>query len=146
MDAELLRQYLEFYQDLGIKTLYRREAVAGPAPIPIPMDLPPLAPVGQALPPANPAPSDLPPLAPTGATPLKIVEDTGRSEPHASLPLLSDALPPSRRSGAGASACQPRPDGSSPSRPNRRHAPQDRRRHRRLPPLPPIRRDRKSTR
>ena len=26
MDAELIRGYLEFYQDLGIKTLYRREA------------------------------------------------------------------------------------------------------------------------
>ena len=26
MDAEQLRQYLEFYQDLGIRTLYRREA------------------------------------------------------------------------------------------------------------------------
>jgi hypothetical protein len=26
MDAELLRQYLEFYQDLGIKTLYRQPA------------------------------------------------------------------------------------------------------------------------
>ena len=24
MDAEILRQYLEFYQDLGIKTLYRQ--------------------------------------------------------------------------------------------------------------------------
>jgi uracil-DNA glycosylase family 4 len=29
MDADLLRRYLEFYQDLGIKTLYRR---AAPAP------------------------------------------------------------------------------------------------------------------
>ena len=24
MDAEILRQYLEYYDDLGIKTLYRR--------------------------------------------------------------------------------------------------------------------------
>src|SRR5258708_9324021 len=64
MDAELLRQYLEFYQDLGIKTLYRQ---------------PP--PVGQALSPAN-APStgipmDLPPLAPTNDTLFKIIEDIG---------------------------------------------------------------------
>src|ERR1035438_105323 len=64
MDAEILRQYLEFYQDLGIKTLYRRD-------------------VGQALPPANPpavpipVPMDLPPLASTGDTLLKIVEDIG---------------------------------------------------------------------
>jgi DNA polymerase len=28
MDADLLRRYLEFYQDLGIKTLYRRAGVA----------------------------------------------------------------------------------------------------------------------
>ena len=44
MDAEQLRQYLEFYQDMGIRTLYRREASA--------------ADVGQAgpegAPPANP--------------------------------------------------------------------------------------------
>ena len=31
MDAELIRGYLEFYQDLGIKTLYRRAAVGGGA-------------------------------------------------------------------------------------------------------------------
>ena len=31
MDAELLRQYLEFYRDLGIKTLYRRAAPSGGA-------------------------------------------------------------------------------------------------------------------
>lgn len=29
MDAETLRQYLEYYQDLGIKTLYRRVGEAG---------------------------------------------------------------------------------------------------------------------
>ena len=29
MDADLIRGYLEFYQDLGIKTLYRRAAPAG---------------------------------------------------------------------------------------------------------------------
>jgi uracil-DNA glycosylase len=69
MDAELLRQYLEFYQDLGIKTLYRQP------------------PAGQAdpedTPPANLIPSsihvsmNLPPLAPTGDTLLKIIEDMG---------------------------------------------------------------------
>src|SRR5260370_15538355 len=64
MDAELLRQYLEFYQDLGIKTLYRQRP-----------------PVEQALSPAN-APStaipmDLPPLAPANDTLFKIIEDIG---------------------------------------------------------------------
>jgi len=32
MDADTLRQYLEYYQDLGIKTLYRRQ----PENIPVP--------------------------------------------------------------------------------------------------------------
>jgi DNA polymerase len=39
MNPELLKQYLSFYQDLGIKTLYRREAAAEtqpPAPGPRP--------------------------------------------------------------------------------------------------------------
>ena len=67
MDAELLRQYLEFYQDLGIKTLYRQ-----PAPVV----------GGQAVPPAasrHPIaiPMELPPLAPTDDTLLKIIEDIG---------------------------------------------------------------------
>jgi DNA polymerase len=64
MDAEQLRQYLEFYQDLGIRTLYRREASnadvgrAGPEGAPpanSPRQIPPE--VGQAgpegAPPAN---------------------------------------------------------------------------------------------
>ena len=34
MDADQLRQYLEFYQDLGIKTLYRRGEAAVPEPRP----------------------------------------------------------------------------------------------------------------
>jgi len=33
MDADRLRQYLEFYQDLGIKTVYCRGAAAAPAPV-----------------------------------------------------------------------------------------------------------------
>jgi len=33
MDADRLRQYLEFYQDLGIKTLYRRGSVGPASPI-----------------------------------------------------------------------------------------------------------------
>ena len=65
MDAELLRQYLEFYQDLGIKTLYRQtppvvgEALAGESACPTVI------------------PMDLPPLAPTNDTLLKIIEDIG---------------------------------------------------------------------
>jgi uracil-DNA glycosylase family 4 len=69
MDAELLRQYLEFYQDLGIKTLYRQA---------------PPAPAVAAAPPETPAIAaktviamDLPPLAPTNDTLFKIIEDIG---------------------------------------------------------------------
>lgn len=55
MDAELLRRYLEFYQDLGIETLYRRPktVVAAPAaeePVKAPAsELPALAPAGESL-------------------------------------------------------------------------------------------------
>ncbi|MEO8372446.1 MAG: uracil-DNA glycosylase [Candidatus Solibacter sp.] len=57
MDAETLRQYLEFYQDLGFKTLYRQTPVAEKPPLPHgrgsdgdSMELPPLAPVDDTLP------------------------------------------------------------------------------------------------
>ena len=56
MDAETLRQYLEFYQDLGLKTLYRRTLVAqvsqvdGPGGPSYSMELPPLAPNDDTLP------------------------------------------------------------------------------------------------
>jgi uracil-DNA glycosylase len=54
MDADQLRQYLEFYQDLGIKTVYKRDS-AGQAsacsPQPEPMSVEPAAPT-----PPSPAP------------------------------------------------------------------------------------------
>ena len=63
MTQEEVRRYLEFYQDLGIKTLFRREAVHAPAAAPQPAAI-----VG--------APS-LPTLEPAGDTLLKILEDIG---------------------------------------------------------------------
>ena len=42
MDAETLRRYLEYYQDLGIKTLYRRAAPADPVTEPRPSGSGPL--------------------------------------------------------------------------------------------------------
>ena len=60
MEADTLRHYLEFYQDLGVKTLYRRT----PQPAPTPSTLMPTAP-------------DLPPLAPAGDTLPRILEDIG---------------------------------------------------------------------
>ena len=44
MDADQLHRYLEFYQDLGIRTLYRR-----PAPAPTPSEAEPLAPAPAAI-------------------------------------------------------------------------------------------------
>jgi uracil-DNA glycosylase family 4 len=51
MDAELLRQYLSFYQDLGFKDLYRRQEAATPVrkePAALPV-LPDIAPSGDTL-------------------------------------------------------------------------------------------------
>ena len=47
MNAELLRRYLEFYQDLGIKTLYKQQAALETSKAPQP--LPALAPSGDSL-------------------------------------------------------------------------------------------------
>ena len=58
MNPEDLRKYLEFYQDLGIKEVYRRAASAGTTQ-------------------GSPAPVELPGLAPHGDTLLKILEDIG---------------------------------------------------------------------
>src|SRR5882724_11429361 len=74
MDAEQLRQYLEFYQDLGIKSVYRRTPVGvSPAAAPKPVAPPPVSTSA----PLATAPMELPPLAPSGDTLLKIIEDMG---------------------------------------------------------------------
>ena len=57
MNRELLRQYLGFYQDLGVKHLYRRQSTIQPQAVPPPVDdappsliaLPSLAPVDDSL-------------------------------------------------------------------------------------------------
>ncbi len=53
MDTDTLRRYLEFYQDLGITTLYRQAPETPPAqtmpPEPISAALPPMAPAGETL-------------------------------------------------------------------------------------------------
>jgi DNA polymerase len=72
MDADRLRQYLEFYQDLGIKTVYRRGApAAAVAAAPVP------ASAVESISESKPALMELPSLAPEGDTLLKIVEDIG---------------------------------------------------------------------
>ena len=90
MDTELLRQYLEFYRDLGIKTVYRpaKSAKGGAPPAETaaapPRELPPVAPVGE-LPPVAPAgelphaaaTGELPPAAATGESLSQILSDIG---------------------------------------------------------------------
>jgi uracil-DNA glycosylase len=73
MDAKLLRRYLEYYQDLGIRSLYRREPV-------LQREQPACAPSAPAAPfvtDALPRALILPPLEPPGDSLLKIVEDIG---------------------------------------------------------------------
>ncbi len=72
MNAERLRQYLEFYQDLGVKSLYRRSAPEAPeAPAA------PVAPAARAQSQPGPPAMELPPLAPSDDTLLQIIEDMG---------------------------------------------------------------------
>ncbi|HEY3836250.1 MAG TPA: uracil-DNA glycosylase [Bryobacteraceae bacterium] len=63
MDPNLLRRRLEYYQDLGFKQLYRRDAGLAPAAPPIEMPTAPDLP--------------LPSMAPAGDTMLRILEDIG---------------------------------------------------------------------
>ena len=64
MSPEQLRRYLNYYQDLGVKKIYRRAALNPPQPVPVPM------PPGLSMP-------VLPPLEPAGDTLAKISEDIG---------------------------------------------------------------------
>jgi len=78
MDADTLRRYLEFYQDLGIKTLYRQTAAAGAeAPDNAAPTTPPVQEEQRAVTPP-PAPAlALPTMAPEGDTLLRIINDIG---------------------------------------------------------------------
>jgi uracil-DNA glycosylase len=69
MDAEDLRKYLEFYQDLGIRTLYK---IAAAQSATVETAAPPPAAI-------QPSPSnmELPPLAPKGESLFQILEDIG---------------------------------------------------------------------
>src|SRR5690349_18725181 len=76
MDADQLRQYLEFYQDLGIKTIYRRATPVSAPDVAVAEELPvqvvqPIAAMPKVIPP--------PPLAemPAEDSMFKILEDIG---------------------------------------------------------------------
>jgi uracil-DNA glycosylase family 4 len=68
MNADQLRQYLEFYQDLGIKTLYRHTVPDGSLPV-VAAEVP--------LPEMPKTPESLPSLAPDNDTLFQILADIG---------------------------------------------------------------------
>jgi uracil-DNA glycosylase family 4 len=68
MDADTLRQYLEFYRDLGIKTVYR---------LPVETSAAPTAPDIVEAPLMETTATSLPSLAPEGDTLARISEDIG---------------------------------------------------------------------
>jgi DNA polymerase len=74
MTSEQLRQYLSFYQDLGVKNLYRRTPAIKSAEAVI--AIPVVSATAAAAAPA-PSPIELPPPAPAGDTLAKIREDIG---------------------------------------------------------------------
>jgi DNA polymerase len=78
MDADTIRKYLEYYQDLHIQTLYRRSAprAAAPAPVEAPVQTPAPPPPPALVLPAEPK-MELPPLAPPDDSLLKIIQDIG---------------------------------------------------------------------
>jgi DNA polymerase len=72
MNRDQLRQYLNFYQDLGVKSIYRHTAPAAPPEVrPTPPELRPAPPE------LRPAPPALLPLAPPGETLDAIRADLG---------------------------------------------------------------------
>jgi len=70
MNPEQLRQYLSFYQDLGVKNLYRRVPGTKTAEAVVPAPMVSVAALA-------PSTIELPPLAPAGDTLVKIREDIG---------------------------------------------------------------------
>ena len=69
MNPAALKQYLEFYRDLGVKSVYKRRDPVGHASTCQPADQ---AGQGEACP-----TGDLPPMSPEGDTLLRILEDMG---------------------------------------------------------------------
>lgn len=74
MDADALRRYLEFYQDLGIQSLYRRGGVAAKT---VPTVVQPGEPAAPPRPVQVRHSEALPPMTPAGETLLQIIQDMG---------------------------------------------------------------------
>jgi uracil-DNA glycosylase len=79
MTKDEIRRYLEFYQDLGVKTVFVRAAAAGASASEPAESLQMARPVSQPAsePETSRAPLKLPALEPTGDSLLKILEDIG---------------------------------------------------------------------
>lgn len=85
MNPAQLRRYLEFYQDLGIKSVYRREPQSGKAETHSPSTTsasPPVEAMQPGIPDPSPQPEllaagDLPSMAPAGDSIQKIIDDIG---------------------------------------------------------------------
>jgi len=63
VSSDELRQRIEYFKDLGVKDLYKREPVASPSPVPAAV--------------AAQAVVELPPIAPVGETLIQISQDIG---------------------------------------------------------------------
>ena len=74
MDTDTLRRYLEFYQDLGIKDLYRSAPVAAAKPVEEAEIAPPVRVRAAVEPPPE---IELPPMHPTGESLFQIMDDIG---------------------------------------------------------------------
>ncbi len=70
MNRDELRRYLTFYQDLGVKNIYKRSAAAAVSAASAAAPAPVREPAGVSV-------SELPPLAPSGDTLAKIIADIG---------------------------------------------------------------------
>ena len=102
MDREQLRRYLEFYQDLGISSLYRREAApepvareATPEPVPVAAKIQIPEPVIEM--PRAKIPDTLLPLSPEGDSLLKADQKAKASAMGANLSNIVNLT----RDGAG---------------------------------------------
>ena len=84
MTKEEIRRYLEFYQDLGVKTVFVRAADQ-----PVVVETAELAVEPEPRRESEPAPVKLPALEPAGDSLLKILEDIGASRVEPSEDLES---------------------------------------------------------
>lgn len=77
MDDQTLRRYLEYYQDLGIRSLYRRPAAPREKSVEPSVQAPAPVRLAPPEPSSSVPPRPLPPMTPAGETLFQILEDIG---------------------------------------------------------------------